>query len=70
VSAERLRLENALTRIRTRTDRAYLDKLDGKISEELWARNLNGWQMEEERLKMAVQALKHGETSDRALGTC
>jgi site-specific DNA recombinase len=67
ISAERSRLENTLTSIRSRIDRAYLDKLDGKISEELWERNLSGWQMEEDRLKMAVEAFRHGETSDRVL---
>jgi hypothetical protein len=38
MNAERSRLEGRLTAVRNRIDAAYVDKLDGKISEEFWER--------------------------------
>jgi hypothetical protein len=37
MSAERTRLESRLTAIRNRMEAAYIDKLDGKITEDLGA---------------------------------
>ena len=48
-------------------DDAYTDKLDGKIPEDFWERRMNAWQVEEQQVKMAIQGLSNGESSDRAL---
>ncbi len=67
VNAERSRLETRLAATRKRMDDAYTDKLDGKIPEDFWERKMNDWRMEEQQVKMAMEALKNAETSDRAL---
>jgi hypothetical protein len=67
VSAERTRLEARLTGIRRRMDAAYSDKLDGKISEDFWERKMRDWQIEEQQVKMAIQALSNAEAGDGAL---
>ncbi len=56
-----------LTAIRNRMDKAYSDKLDGKIAEDFWERLMTEWRMEEQQVKMAIQGLASGETGDRAL---
>jgi hypothetical protein len=38
-----------------RLDKAYIDKLDGKISEEFWGRKSSEWQTEEQSIRMAMQ---------------
>jgi hypothetical protein len=43
--------------VRPRVDQAYMDKLDGKISEEFWQRKTAEWQLEEQQIMMAMQAL-------------
>jgi DNA invertase Pin-like site-specific DNA recombinase len=43
-----------------RMDRAYADKLDGKVPEEFWRRNMDAWWIEQQRLKAAI---------DKAVGT-
>jgi site-specific DNA recombinase len=48
-------------------DRAYSDKLDGIIPDDLWERKMSDWRMEQQQVRMAIQGLKHAETSDRAL---
>ena len=50
-SQERARLERELTSLYSRMDAAYLDKLDGKITEEFWQRKQADWQTEELRIK-------------------
>jgi chorismate mutase len=55
VSNERTLLESRLTAIRNRMDKAYSDKLDGKIAEEFWQRLMTEWRMEEQQVKMAIQ---------------
>ena len=50
------RLQQRLASVRNRLDQAYLDKLDGKISEELWIRKSAEWQAEEQQIQMAVRA--------------
>jgi site-specific DNA recombinase len=48
-------------------DDAYVDKPDGKITEDFWERKSNDWRMEEQQVKMAIQGLDSAETGDRAL---
>ena len=67
VSAELSRLQGRLTSIRNRMDAAYVDKLDGTISEEFWARKKADWLMEEQQVQMAIAGLENAETGDRAL---
>jgi site-specific DNA recombinase len=67
IDSDRLRLEASLNRIRNRMDRAYSEKLDGKIPHDLWERNMTDWQSEEQRVKMAIQGLGQTQISDRAL---
>ena len=38
-------------------DAAYVDKLDGKISEEFWEREAGEWRLEEQRVKRALDDL-------------
>jgi site-specific DNA recombinase len=51
------RLQQRLSSVRNRIDQAYLDKLDGKITEELWSRKSPEWQAEEQQIQMAMHAL-------------
>jgi site-specific DNA recombinase len=51
------RLQQRLGSVRNRLDQAYLDKLDGKITEELWSRKSADWQVEEQQIQMAIRAL-------------
>jgi site-specific DNA recombinase len=55
---QRERLQQRLSGVRHRIDQAYLDKLDGKISEEFWRRKTTEWQMEEQQILMAMQGLE------------
>jgi site-specific DNA recombinase len=52
------RLRQRLTSVRHRLDQAYLDKLDGKISEEFWNRKSAEWVAEEQRVLLAIQGLE------------
>jgi site-specific DNA recombinase len=52
------RLQQRLATIRHRIDEAYTDKLDGKISEELWTRKAIEWQGEEQQTLLALKALE------------
>jgi site-specific DNA recombinase len=54
---QRDRLEQRLTSVRNRLDQAYVDKLDGKIPEDLWLRKSAEWQSEEREIQMSIQAL-------------
>jgi site-specific DNA recombinase len=67
VSAEQSRLEARLTGIRTRMDKAYTDKLDGKIPEDFRERKMSDWRTEEQQVRMAIDGLANAESSDRAL---
>ena len=51
------RLNQRLTAVRHRIDRAYLDKLDGKIPEDFWLRKTQEWQGEEQQILMAIRGL-------------
>jgi site-specific DNA recombinase len=54
---EEQRVQQRLTSVRKRLDQAYLDKLDGKITEELWIRKSAEWQAEEQQIQTAIRAL-------------
>ncbi len=51
------RLKQRLSAVRHRLDQAYLDKLDGKISEEFWNRKSVEWTGEEQQISLAIQGL-------------
>lgn len=42
-------------------DAAYVDKLDGKISEDFWQRKMSEWQIEEHQVGMAIDGLASAE---------
>ncbi len=63
---EAARLQQRLSQIRGRLDQAYLDKLDGKISEEFWFAKSEGWRREECQVLLAIQGLKQA-SPDRLL---
>jgi site-specific DNA recombinase len=60
------RLNERLGLVRRRIEQMYLDKLDGKVSEELWLRKSAEWQQEEQRVMMAMQGLENA-SPDRIL---
>ena len=66
-SSEQGRLDRRLALILSRMDAAYADKLDGKIPEDFWQRTMADWRVQEQQIKMASEALKQAERSDRAL---
>ncbi|MBI4465660.1 MAG: hypothetical protein HY647_13225 [Acidobacteria bacterium] len=47
-------------------DQAYLDKLDGKISEDFWQRKTSEWQQEEQQVLLTLNGLQDA-GSDRVL---
>ena len=55
---QKARLQERLGRLRQRVEQIYLDKLDGKVSEDLWVRKSAEWQREEQQVLMAIQGLK------------
>ena len=59
IRAEQSRfLEQQLAQIQRRMDRAYQDKLDGKITEEFWTRKSEEWQAEEQQVLGSIHSLK------------
>jgi site-specific DNA recombinase len=56
--AEGERLKQRLAQVRGRIERAYLDKIDGKISEEFWGARSSDWNREEQQILMAMQGLE------------
>src|ERR1700687_253628 len=52
------RLEQRLGFVRQRFERGYMDKLDGKISEEVWVRKAVEWNAEEEQIQHAMRGLE------------
>ena len=50
-------LKQRLSAVRHRLDRAYLDKLDGKINEEFWTRKSAEWLAEEQQISLAIHGL-------------
>jgi site-specific DNA recombinase len=65
--AEEDRLQKRLTEIRGRMDRAYTDKLDGKITEEFWNRKSAEWIGDEQHVQMALMCLSEATYSDCVL---
>ena len=59
--AEETRLQQRLTAIRNRTDQAYLDKLDGKITSEFWERKNAEWLQDEQQVQFAIAGLKQAD---------
>jgi site-specific DNA recombinase len=55
---QRQKLEHRLSSVRQRIDQAYIDKLDGKISDEFWQRKNAEWQQEEQQILFAMQGLE------------
>ncbi len=53
-------IEKQITVIENRIDQAYLDKLDGKISEEFWDRQTKRWMLDKENL--SIQLSEHQKT--------
>jgi site-specific DNA recombinase len=56
--AVRSRCEQSLSLIRKRMSQAYVDKLDGKIEEEFWTRQMQEWQFEERQIRLELESLK------------
>ena len=52
------RLEKRLGFVRHRFEQAYMDKLDGKISEQFWERKAVEWKAEEEQIQHAIRGLE------------
>jgi site-specific DNA recombinase len=52
------RLRQRLGGVRHRVDQAYLDKLDGKITEEFWNRKSGEWISEEQQVLSALRGLE------------
>jgi site-specific DNA recombinase len=52
------RLKQRLSAVRHRLDQAYLDKLDGKITEEFWNRKSAEWMSEEQQVLSALRGLE------------
>ncbi|MGA8222668.1 MAG: recombinase family protein [Candidatus Acidiferrales bacterium] len=65
--AEGERLRNRLGQVRSRIEQAYLDKLDGKITEGFWAAKSSEWSQEEQQILMAVQGLEQ-RSPERIMG--
>ena len=54
---QRERLQQRLNAVQHRLEQAYVDKLDGKITEEFWAKRSALWQQEEQQILLAIQGL-------------
>jgi len=67
VEEQRSRLQQRLSAIRRRIDGAYTDKLDGKISEELWQRKSQEWNAEEQQIQMALNGLNYADAGNRVM---
>ena len=55
------RLQQRLAAVRRRLDQAYLDKLDGKISEEFWLSKAGDWQQEEQQIRLTIRGLEEAQ---------
>ena len=58
IAAQRHVLEQRLALVRRRMDQAYQDRLDGKLPEAFWERNMAGWQEDEQRIQSALARLQ------------
>ena len=68
ITKQRHVLEQRLASVRRRMDQAYQDKLDGKLPEGFWERNMAEWNEDEQRIQSALTRL-HAPTADRMLDT-
>ena len=50
-----------------RLEQAYVDRLDGKITEEFWEAKSAEWQEEEQTLLASLRELERAENPERAL---
>jgi hypothetical protein len=64
---EGTRLGRELNALDVRMDSAYIDKLDGKISEEFWQRKQADWAREELRINSLVAELNEDKSDERLL---
>jgi site-specific DNA recombinase len=60
-------IKQRLAALRTRLDRMYEDKLDGKIDEELWTRKMNETREQERVLQAAAERVSNPITPEHAL---
>ena len=56
--SENERLRTRLAQLRHRAEQAYLDKLDGKISEAFWEAKSSEWNQEEQQIHVALHGLE------------
>jgi site-specific DNA recombinase len=63
--AERFR--QRLAQLRKRLDQAYVDRLDGKITEEFWEAKSAEWQQEEQKLLASLRELEQAANPERVL---
>jgi hypothetical protein len=56
--SENERLRTRLTQLRRRAEQAYVDKLDGKITEAFWEAKSSEWNQEEQQIHSALDGLK------------
>ena len=61
------RIEQRLALLRKRLGQAYVDRLDGKITEEFWEAKSAEWQEEEQALLASLRELERAENPERAL---
>jgi hypothetical protein len=61
------RIEQRLAQLRRRLEQAYIDRLDGKITEEFWEAKSAEWQEEEQALLASLRELERAENPERAL---
>jgi site-specific DNA recombinase len=60
-------IQQKLAGLRTRMDKMYEDKLDGRIDEDFWTRKMNDWREQERALQSALDSLSLPLNRDRAL---
>ena len=60
--AKREKLAQRLEALRNRMSQAYADKLDGKISEDFWQRQMSQWQAEECQVQQSLDAFAQPQT--------
>ncbi len=60
-------MHQRLTQLRGRLEQAYIDRLDGKITEEFWEAKSAEWQEEEQALLASLRELEQAENPERAL---
>ena len=63
--AERFR--QRLAQLRKRLDQAYVDRLDGKITEEFWGAKFAEWQQEKQKLMASLRELEQAGNPERVL---